>query len=285
MARQHRFRRLVPLVVIAALVTACTQESTDSPGTQSGTEVTGLAHVHGLGVDPADGVLYAASHHGVFRVPRSGEPVKVSETQDTMGFTVVGPGEFLGSGHPSPDDTERPPHLGLIESTDTGRTWSTLSLSGEVDFHALEAKHDRVYGFDSQTQQLMVSEDRKTWDRRAQLSLMDFAVDPGDPNTLLATTEQGLARSADGGRTFAPVPNAPTLLLADWPAESVLVAVAPDGAIHHSPDGGATWTRDGTVPGAPEALTTEGATEIYVATDTGIHRSANGGRSFDSIGN
>jgi hypothetical protein len=280
-ARHQHVRRLVPLVVTGLLLAACGQQQTGETPEAAG-EPAGLAHVHGLGVDPADGALYAASHHGVFRVPEDGDPVKVSETQDTMGFTVVGPGHFLGSGHPSPEDTERPPHLGLIESTDAGRTWTTLSLSGEVDFHALEAKHDQVYGFDSQTQRVMVSTDRTTWDRRAQLSLVDFAVDPTNPDTLLATTEQGLARSSDGGRTFTPAPNAPTFLLIDWPSESMVVAVTPDGTIQHSSDAGVTWTSGGSVSGAPEALATRGTSEIYVATDGGIHRSADGGSSFTS---
>jgi hypothetical protein len=29
-----------------------------------------VAHVHGLGVDPADGTLYAGTHHGLIRAPR-----------------------------------------------------------------------------------------------------------------------------------------------------------------------------------------------------------------------
>lgn len=280
MVRHHHGRRLTLLVVTVSLLTACGQQASEAPTEADPAE---LAHVHGLGVDPADGALYAASHHGVFRVPDDGNPVKVSQTQDTMGFTVVGPGHFLGSGHPSPEDTERPPHLGLIESTDSGRTWTTLSLSGEVDFHALEVKHDRVYGHDSQTQQLMVSTDRKTWDRRAQLSLVDLAIDPADPDTLLATTEQGPARSSDGGRTFTPVPDAPTLLLIDWPSETTVVAVTPDGSILVSTDGAVTWEDGGSVPGRPEALATSGTSEIYVATDLGIHRSTDGGGSFSSV--
>ena len=31
-----------------------------------------------------------------------------------------------------------PPSVGLIQSTDGGRSWTGLSLSGEADFHALE---------------------------------------------------------------------------------------------------------------------------------------------------
>lgn len=276
-----RGRGLVPLVAAMVVLTACGQADDESAAAPDGPPE--LTHVHGLGIDPADGALYAASHHGVFRVPTSGEPEQVSEKQDTMGFTVVGPGHFLGSGHPGPDHPGRPPHLGLIESIDAGRTWETLSLEGDADFHALEAKHEQVYGYDSQTQQLMVSTDRTTWDRRAQIPLADFAVDPANPEGLLAITEQGLARSGDGGRTFTPLPNAPALLLVDWPAESTLVGVAPDGAVHQSSDGGATWAQRGVVPGAPEALAAHEPSDLYVATETGIHRSRDGGRTFGAV--
>lgn len=288
--RTRYWRLLAPTAALATLVllVGCSQNGANQsggaePDTGHDETESGLAHIHGLGIDPADGVLSAASHHGVFRIPDGGVPERVSEVQDTMGFTVVGPNHFLGSGHPAPDDTDRPPHLGLIESTDAGHTWQTLSLSGEVDFHALEAKHDRVYGYDSQTQQVMVSTDRKNWDRRAQLPLADFAVHPDNPDELLATTQQGLARSTDGGRTFTPVPGAPLLQLVDWPAEDTLVAVAPDGSVHHSTDSGTTWTSQGTVPGAPQALATHDTTEayeVYVATETGIHHSSDGGRTF-----
>lgn len=65
----------------------------------------GLEHVHWLGVDPADGKLYAATHTGLFRVAGEGEPVRVADRyQDTMGFTVVGPRHFVASGHPGLDD-------------------------------------------------------------------------------------------------------------------------------------------------------------------------------------
>jgi hypothetical protein len=109
----HRLvRRIAPFAAAMALLVACGQPSDDAPAGAAPEEgEPDLAHVHGLGVDPADGTLYAASHHGVFRIPTGSEPERVSEVQDTMGFTVVGPGRFLGSGHPAPDDTSRPPHL------------------------------------------------------------------------------------------------------------------------------------------------------------------------------
>lgn len=244
----------------------------------------GLSHVHGLGINPADGDLYVASHNGVFRLPAGGEPEQVAgRDQDTMGFTIVGPDHFLGSGHPGPEETDRPAHLGLIESTDAAQTWRSLSLAGEADFHALEAAHGKVYGYDSQTRRLMVSEDKASWDNRARLTLADFAVSPEGPDVLLATTRQGPVRSPDGGRSFTPIPGTPLLALLDWPARDRLVGIAPDGTLHTSTDGGTTWTRQGRVPGQPAAISTHGENDVYVATDTGIYRSTDNGDTFSII--
>ncbi|HEV2074924.1 MAG TPA: hypothetical protein VGR10_01655, partial [Thermoleophilaceae bacterium] len=51
-----------------------------------------IAHVHGLGVDPADGSLFIATHSGLFRSEPGEETAeRVGDSlQDTMGFTVVG---------------------------------------------------------------------------------------------------------------------------------------------------------------------------------------------------
>ena len=46
----------------------------------------GLVHVHGLGINPTDGALYAATHTGLFIV-RDGHASRVADRhQDTMGF-------------------------------------------------------------------------------------------------------------------------------------------------------------------------------------------------------
>jgi hypothetical protein len=244
----------------------------------------GIAHVHGLGVDPADGTLYAATHFGLFRLPEDGsEATRVANRyQDTMGFTVVGPNSFLGSGHPDFRE-DLPPRLGLIESTDAGQSWQPLSLRGEADFHALHAAHGNVYGYEAGTGQFMVSSDRENWETRSTFALRDFAVSPGDPDTVLATTGRGLVRSTDGGRTWTPV-RAPTLVVLAWDAADRLYGVAPDGTVHFSPDGGASWVERGSAGGPPEAVTVDtrdGAEVLYVAVSgRGILQSTDGGRTF-----
>jgi hypothetical protein len=247
----------------------------------------GVMHVHGLGVDPADGVLYAATHSGLFRLPEGDdEPTRVANRyQDTMGFSVVGPNTFLGSGHPDFRE-DNPPRLGLIESTDAGETWQPLSLRGEADFHALHAAHGSVYGYESGSGAFMVSSDRKDWETRSELPMRDFAVSPSDADTVLATTERGLARSTDGGRTWRGVAAPPLAVLA-WDSADSLYGIGPDGAVHHSTDGGATWTQRGNAGGPPEAVTFDanGASEgtLYVAvSERGILQSTDGGRTFST---
>jgi hypothetical protein len=298
-ARQRRERRrrvaisgaLAAAAVAAGAVFLTQAQSSDRAGAGSRAlppldVETGVVHVHGLGVDPGDGVLYAATHSGLFRVPEQGKAVRVANrAQDTMGFSIVGPGRFIGSGHPDfREDDVRPPLLGLIESGDRGETWDRISLHGKADFHALHAAHGKVYGYDSTSGTFMVTEDREDWDRRAQLPMADFAVSPDDPDGLLATTQQGLVRSSDGGRSWAPVPGAPVLVVLAWAEQGPLYGVAPDGTVHRSADGGTTWTAQGQVGGEPEAVTVDvrdGQERLYVAAgERGIVVSADQGRTF-----
>lgn len=62
----------------------------------------GPMHVHGLGVNPADDALFIATHTGLYRVEKGKRKAQRvgNRYQDTMGFTIVGPNRFLGSGHP-----------------------------------------------------------------------------------------------------------------------------------------------------------------------------------------
>ena len=275
--------RVAVAVLVAVLLGACGVGGDDNAGPTAGAD-TGVIHVHGLGVDPADGTLYAATHHGVFRIPEQGDAARIADRyQDTMGFTVVGDGRFLASGHPAVDDDSlrvagKPPLLGLIESTDGAETWRPLSLLGEVDFHGLVAAHGRVYGQDATSSRLMVSTDRKEWETRSQLPLISFAVSPADPEVLVATTQAATVRSGDGGRTWAPVPGAPNLVWLSW-GDSEVWGIASDGRLWRSEDG-SQWAAAGRAPGTdPEALLAKDG-QVYAATSTGIHQSSDGGQRW-----
>jgi hypothetical protein len=155
--------------------------------------------VHGLGVNPKDGALFIATHTGLFRAgPNSLRATRVGgRHQDTMGFTVVGPDRFLGSGHPDARD-RLPPFLGLIASADAGKSWRPISLLGRSDFHVLEAAGARVYGFgsdyESREPQFLVSADGgRRWDKRdVPEPIVSLAVDPRDKDRLVASGESAL---------------------------------------------------------------------------------------------
>lgn len=244
----------------------------------------GVIHVHGLGLDPADGTLYAATHSGLFVLPDHGKAVRVANRyQDTMGFTVTGPRTFLGSGHPDLRE-DLPVRLGLIQSTDAGQSWVPLSLQGKADFHVLQAAHGNVYGYDSTSETFMVSNDRLHWAARSKQLLRDFAVSPRSADTVVATIGEVVLLSADGGGSWHPLIGAPALVVLAWPSASSLYGVTRDGTVRHSSDGGTTWTVRGRVGGEPEAMTvgSAGTNEtMYVAVaGRGILVSSNGGRTF-----
>lgn len=246
----------------------------------------GPVHVHGLGVNPADGTLFIATHTGMFR-SGAGESTsaRVGDSyQDTMGFTVVGEDRFLGSGHPDLR-TDLPPLLGLIESTDRGRSWEPISLLGEADFHVLRSAGEVVYGYDSSNDRLMVSTDAgRRWEEvERPAPLLDLAADPKDSRHVVASgvsdVSQGLYESPDRGRSWKQMGNQVGLLA--WPVTGKLFLVGGGGDVFLSTDGGNTFERRGAIGGQPAAFLGRGAGELFVALHDGtIKRSADGGATW-----
>ncbi|MEU5112895.1 F510_1955 family glycosylhydrolase [Streptomyces longwoodensis] len=247
-------------------------EASDSSGA--------LSHVHGLGVDPADGRVYVATHTGVYTVGKGGKPQLVGDSRDDfMGFTVTGENAFVASGHGA-EGSDRPGNVGLIETKDAGRTWTSRSLSGEADFHSLESAKGTVYGYEGG--RIRVSSDLKSWDDRATLEALDLAVSPSG-DKLLATTAEGVATSTDGGRTFGKGAG-PVQAFVSWPAEKSLFGIGTSGKLSSSADGDQSWKELTTVPGGqPQALTAVNADHILAATMTGVYESRDGGKTFSEL--
>lgn len=276
-----QLRRLVAAILTGALAAAC---SSNAPDSAPPAIMPGMVHIHGLGINPTDETLYVATHYGLYTVEPDRAPQRVGNlVQDFMGFTVTGPDEFLASGHPDPADRQQPPHLGLIKSSDAGQSWESLSLRGSADFHALEYRHGRVYGHDSQSGTVMVSLDQQSWQRRAQLPASDLAVSPADADEVLATTRQGLFRSNDGAMTFAAVNGAPTLVLVSWPERGPLIGVDLEGSLYTSTDNGQTWQPRHTLNAKPQALLAAGDGQVYIATDTAVYTSTDGGTTVNIL--
>jgi hypothetical protein len=242
----------------------------------------GPRHVHALGVNPRDDSLFVASHTGLYRVGRGETSARrVSDRyQDTMGFTVVGPDRFLGSGHPDLRDN-LPPRLGLIQSRDDGKTWTPVSLLGEADFHILRARGQQIVGYDATSGQILTSLDGgKHWRRhRFDGPLVDLVIAPAPLRTLLATAPAQLLLSRDGGRSWGSVTETTGLLA--WPKPRRLYLLASDGRLWLSPDVGRRWRALGEIGGRPAASATYTNERMYAALHDGtIKRSTDGGRSW-----
>ena len=248
-------------------------------------------HVHGLGLNPADGDLYAATHTGLFRITAEGDAHRIADRyQDTMGFTVVGPDHFLASGHPDARDKHlrvrgKPPLLGLIASTDAGETWRARALLGEADFHAIVRSGATILAYDSTGARVIASTDEgATWEARSAIELLDLAVDPADAGRVAALDIAGrFVVSDDGARSWRRDPAPETMTRIQW-GESGLFAGGASGVLHQRADADtAKWTTVGRFDGPIEALSVADE-ELYVAVrGAGIFTSTDGGRSWDQL--
>lgn len=275
-----RFSLMLAAAAAILVLAACGDEG---EGEAADTASQEISHVHGLGVNPADGALFIATHSGLFRSQEgTTDAERVDQQyQDTMGFTVVGPDHFLGSGHPAPGE-DRPPNLGLIKSTDSGQSWREVSLAGEADFHVLRYAHERVYAYNGLSGVVMLSDNGgHGWiERRPPGSVIDLAVDPDDPQRIIVSTERGLAISSNDGRTWRPLDGAIGLLA--WPREDTLYLIDAQGRVQvtSGPEGG--WKEVGSIGGQPAALTAADAQELYAAlADATVKASSDGGVSWE----
>lgn len=276
---------VLALAATAALAVAVGGDN-DRGGTGGGGAGGGadLSHVHGLGVNPKDGSLYIATHTGLFRAPPGeAKASRFGESeQDVMGFSVLGPDRFLGSGHPAPLQGG-PSNLGLIRSDDAGRSWDSVSLLGESDFHVLRAKDPMVYGFDASNSRFMVSHDggREWRERDTPGPMLDLAIDPSEPARVVASTEQGLVMSTDQGRSWRALGEGPLGLLT-WPEPAALYFLDGSGQVARSRNQGRSWKNAGSIGAEPAAFASAGS-DLYAALPDGtIKRSTDGGATWST---
>ena len=280
--RGYAVAGVLGVALLAAIVVTALGSGGDGGADQPAAEAGGGGHVHGLGVNPADGAVFVASHNGLFRAAPGDARARLVGTsgKDVMGFSIVGPNRFLGSGHPGASE-DLPPNLGLIVSTDAGQTFRPVSLLGEADFHVLRASGSRVYGFDSSNGRFLASRNEgRTWAELHQPpgTLIDLAIDPRDPDRLVASTDSGLSASSDGGRSWRRLGE--QIALVAWAAPERLFILGAEGQIAVSSDGGRSFRPTGQAPGEPVSLMAA-SDDLYVAlADNRIMRSSDSGATW-----
>lgn len=253
--RRNRRRRAIGGAVAAAIVVTAVGFAI-AADRRSGPPrpVERLADIHGVAIPPwASENIYVATHAGLVRIGVDGEWWEISESRyDFMGFTAnpAREGVFLTSGHPG-SGSRTPNPIGVMESQDGGVTWESVSLRGEVDFHAMAASADGdvVYGWQAHGVLHRSADGGRTWDTPAGPTLQEaggvtsFAVSPADADEVLAATRAGLWRSQDGGATWDSVHGgAVTAVAYDSSDPARVIAYAPNDGLVASDDGGEAWT-------------------------------------------
>jgi photosystem II stability/assembly factor-like uncharacterized protein len=141
-------------------------------------------------------------------------------------------------------------HHGLYSSTDGGKTWQSEGLDGQ-DAMNLARAGGRTLWTAGHNVFVKSTDGGKTWVNVSpsglpSLDLHGFAVDPRNPNRLYAAVAgQGLFRSDDGGRRFAPVSaevGGAVMALAVMPSGAILAGDMQQGLLL-SRNGGVTWRR------------------------------------------
>ena len=205
---------------------------------------TPLDHVHAavyLG-----GSLLIGTHTGVALIdPVTGEVSKPGASRDDF-MGLAGSSELLvASGHPGAGST-LPDPLGLMRSTDAGLTWQTVSLTGEIDFHALAMDGDKVAGSATAGQILYSEDGGESWTAIAEGEATSLAWFDG---RLWIADRETLSTWIPGDAAPQPVPDVAGVVVSAAVDESLLWVLQPDGSLVASEDG-VNWSPAGSLPEA-----------------------------------
>jgi len=223
---------------------------------------TPLDHVHA--VVYVNGRLLVGTHTGVVDVdPSSGQVSQRGASQDDF-MSLAGSADLLvASGHPGAGST-LPDPVGLIRSTDGGEIWQPLSLTGEIDFHALAVDADRVAGSATAGELLYSDDAGASWTTIAQGGFTSLAWFKGQ---LWIADGSTLATWVPGDSALTLAAGTPGVLVAVPPDGSRLWVLQPDGSLLTSADG-VSWTPAGSVSKA--AALAASADSAYVVTNEEI---------------
>jgi hypothetical protein len=175
-----------------------------------------LTHVHGLAYSADGKRLIVPSHDGlaVFEGGRwSKEP---GPPHDYMGFSAAGR-SIYSSGHPAPGSGMANP-FGLVRSTDGGKTWQSLGLHGESDFHLLATSWNAgaIYVWNPAPNSRMgrpglhyTLNEGLAWQMAEGSGLEGdpraLAVHPDKPALVAMATSSGVFESVDSGKSFTRI--------------------------------------------------------------------------------
>ncbi|MFZ3576696.1 F510_1955 family glycosylhydrolase [Virgibacillus sp. DJP39] len=180
----------------------------------SGEDKVTFTHIHGLGYTSNGEKIYVPSHDGL-RVYNNGSWAvqTVGEKHDYMGFSMFENG-FYSSGHPiKSSDLANP--LGIVKSTDYGKTLELLDLYKEIDFHGMTVGYEteEIYVFNPKQNSSMdqpgfyySTDETKTW-KQGKLEGLEgqassLAAHPTKEGVVAIGTDRGVFLSQNHGDNF-----------------------------------------------------------------------------------
>ncbi len=239
--RRKRMTTWGAIVVLSTVLSACTSSSAPDS----------IEHMHGLAFSKDGKEVWIPAHEGIV-VYRDGKWSNApGKKHDYMGFSSTNDG-FYSSGHPA-RGSDLPNPLGLIKSTDDGKTIETLALSGEVDFHGLTAgyRSHTLYVFNSSPNTLMPTpgffsstDEAETWKQSDFKGVtgqpVAFAAHPDHAGTVSVAMDQGLFQSKDFGNTFENITFDPRIAAINYAPNGKLLVSTLDGKLMMQSEEG--WT-------------------------------------------
>ncbi|MDX8344306.1 F510_1955 family glycosylhydrolase [Rossellomorea sp. YZS02] len=204
---------------LAIMVSGCS--ATDEDYSYVKTEDKTIDHIHGMGYPNNKGELVIATHDGLMKYKDSTWYETNSEKHDYMGFQPYKDG-FYSSGHPEEGSKLKNP-LGLVKSTDGGKSLDKLAFYGETDFHYLGAGYQSkaLYAINQESNSEMDTglyrsmDEGENW-KKADMkgfdstSIGNIAVHPSKKEMLAISSKDGVFVSQDGGDSFTKVENTQT---------------------------------------------------------------------------
>lgn len=263
-------------LVISALALVLTGTLTWVPQSYAAT-FGSVSHIHGVKVFGNRVLLN--THEGLYQYLAANSMKKISNDDfDVMGLATSGR-ILYASGHPGAK-SNLPNPIGLLSSTDGGKSWKKVSLQGEVDFHMLEVGKIDIYGGDSSSGQLMYSSNLgKSWRKLGENKYSDIAVLGTKSGSALALASGNLLQTTNAFKTTTSLKS--SLKWSSLEIVGTTLYASSGKAVYRSVDTGKIWKKIATLSSEIANISINAKVFVAVTSDA-IFVSRDGGKSFKS---
>jgi hypothetical protein len=196
-----------------------------------------VTHIHN--VKTFGEKILIGTHEGLFQFISQNNMSPIGKDPfDVMGLDADGTALYA-SGHPSVG-SKLPNPLGLLRSTDGGKTWKSISLLGEVDFHSLEVSGNQMYGGNATEGSLMYSKNLgKSWKKLGADKFSDIAILYGTPGHAVALQNGKLFKTNNAFKSTAELKFKVPISAVESIGKELFISA--QDKIYRSPDQGGTW--------------------------------------------